>query len=128
MKIGTFIQDRNGIMHGKIHGLGFGVISVMFEAQTSREGKPYFRIIADPARNAYEVGAAFEKQKDGMTYHSVCLESPAFMQPLNAALFPDRDTGNFNLVWDRPLQASKLEARADGAQPSRKYLGANASP
>lgn len=126
MKLGTFFKDQYGALHGKIHGLGIGVTSVVLEPQMSKDQKPYFKIIADPAREAYEVGAAFEKQKDGMTYYSVSLESPALAAPVYGALFPDKeDPNNFNLVWERP--GGRPEARNDAPPPSRKYVGASAT-
>ena len=117
MRIGTFTQDANGVVTGKIRVLGIGVIPLALEQETSKkDGKPYFRIIADPQGDAYEIGAAFEKNKDGMIYHSVSIDSPVFPAALNAALFADREReGVFNLVWDRPEKkpAHTLSAKAD---------------
>jgi uncharacterized protein (DUF736 family) len=116
MKIGSFMKDPKNIIHGKIHGLGVGAIPVMFEPQTSRDGKSYFRIIAEPVRDAYEVGVAFPKEKDGMDYHSVSLDSPLFPNPIHAALFPDKETeGCFNLVWNR------LENETPKPAPEKTY-------
>ena len=127
MKLGSFLKDQYGALHGKIHGLGIGVTSVILEPQMSKEGKPYFKVIADPMRDAYEIGAAFEKQKDDKTYYTVSLESPALAAPLNGALFPDKEDPNtFNLIWDRPA-AAKPEAKADIAPQGRKYVGASAT-
>ena len=39
IRIGTFAADKKGVMHGKIYGLGLGVTPVMFEPQTSKDGK-----------------------------------------------------------------------------------------
>src|ERR1700679_1158376 len=104
MRIGALTQDKDGNITGKIQLLGIGVLPVTLEKQTSKkDGKPYFRIIADPNGDAYEIGAAFERNKDGMVYHSVSIDSPVFSVPLNAALFADREhDGVFNIVWDRP--------------------------
>ena len=74
MKIGTFTQDNQGVLHGKVYGLGLGVTSVVFDPQTSKDGKEYYRLIADPANEAYEIGVAFPKEKGGMPYHSVSIE------------------------------------------------------
>lgn len=122
------MKDQYGALHGKIRGLGIGVTSVVLEPQTSKEGKPYFKIIADPAREAYEVGAAFEKQKDDMTYYSVSLESPVLATPIYGALFPDKDDpNNFNLVWER-TPAPKLDAKAEVPPPNgRRFVGAGAT-
>jgi uncharacterized protein (DUF736 family) len=130
MKLGSFLQDSSGDMHGRIHGLGLGVTSVIFEPQTSKEGMPYFRVIANPVGEAYDIGAAFEKEKDGLKYYSVCLDSPALAGPVNAVLFPDRgNSGAYNLFWERPdMQKPKLELIADGRQSGRKFVGAAAAP
>jgi len=103
VKLGEFLQDESGALHGKICGLGIGSTDVISEEATSHDGKPYLKLIADPLRTAYEIGAAFPKMKDGMDYFSVNLESPLFPVPISAALFHDRDNdGTFNLVWNRP--------------------------
>ena len=102
MKIGSFLQDSDGTLTGRITGLGIGSIPVIFQEEVSRKGEPFFKIIADPVGEAYEIGAAFPKQKGGMNFHSVALDSPVFAAPLNAALFYEAATGNYNLVWDRP--------------------------
>lgn len=101
MKIGTFMQNDAGLLLGRIYGLGLGTVAVIFEPQTSRDGAAYFRLVADPTNEVYEIGAAFPKTKDGQAYFSVLLDSPLFLAPVNAALFPDQDTGIFNLVWNR---------------------------
>lgn len=103
MKIGTFVQNNDGSLLGRIHGLGFVTVAVAGEPQSSRGGKDYFRLIADPAKDVYEIGFAFAKQKDGKTYYSVSIDSPMFPQPVNAALFQDKgNPGVFNLIWNRP--------------------------
>jgi len=112
IKIGTFTADKKGVMHGKIYGLGLGVTPVLFEPQTSKEGKSYFRLIADPAKEGYEIGAAFPRDKDGMAYHSVSIESPALPAPINAALFLDKESGAYNLVWNRQDNGKDLKAEA----------------
>lgn len=131
MRIGTFNQGGNGDLHGKIYGLGLGTIPVAFEPQTSKEGKAYFRLIADPANEAYEIGAAFPKEKAGMLYHSVSIESPVLAVPVSAALFPDKDNeGSYNLIWNRPEpQDLKAEATVSvgGKHPTRRFMGANAN-
>ncbi len=123
VKIGTFVTDKKGVMHGKIYGLGLGVTPVMFEPQTSKDGKSYFRLIADPAKEAYEIGAAFPRDKDGMTYHSVSIDSPVLPAPINAALFQDRESGTLNLVWNRQDENREPKAEATvnvNAQPQHQ--------
>jgi len=112
IRIGTFAADKKGVMHGKIYGLGLGVTPVLFEPQTSKDGKSYFRLIADPAKEAYEIGAAFPRDKDGMAYHSVSIDSPVLPAPISAALFPDKESNTFNLVWNRQDGERDLRAEA----------------
>jgi len=105
MRLGKFIQEENGTLHGRINGLGIRSVDVLSEAASSQEGRPYLRLIADPLGDAYDVGAAFPKEKDGMHYYSVNLDSPLLPSPISAALFPDRcEEHGFNLVWSRQEQ------------------------
>jgi len=120
MKIGTFALDNDGVLRGRIYGLGLGAVHVVFDPQTSKDNREYFRLIADPAKDAYEIGVAFPKEKSGMNYHSVSIESPVLAAPVNAALFPDKEhPETFNLVWNRPEQQGlKAEATVSvGGKP-----------
>ena len=103
MKIGSFMHDRQGILHGKIYGLGLGSLSVLFEPHIGKDGKTsFYSLIADPVLDAYEIGRAWEKEKNGMIYYSILLDSPLFAAPLHAVLFPDLKNGvYFNLYFDR---------------------------
>src|ERR1700689_2307396 len=76
IKIGSFTTDKNGLLQGKIFGLGLGVTPILFEPQTSKDGKRYYRLIADPAKSSYEIGAAFPREANGLNYHSVTIDSP----------------------------------------------------
>jgi uncharacterized protein (DUF736 family) len=126
MKIGTFMQNDAGLLLGRIYGLGLGTVAVIFEPQTSRDGVAYFRLVADPTNEVYEIGAAFPKTKDGQAYFSVVLDTPLFPAPVNAALFPDQDTGIFNLVWNRVEPVSvkptaAATARVVAGKPATGY-------
>ncbi|MEJ0062761.1 MAG: DUF736 domain-containing protein [Alphaproteobacteria bacterium] len=112
IKIGSFGEDGDGFLHGRIYGLGLGVVPVLFEPQTSKGGKSYYRLVADPDQNPHEIGAAFPRDKDGMTYYSVSIDSPALPAPINAALFKDRENGAYNLVWSRQEEEKDLKAEA----------------
>jgi uncharacterized protein (DUF736 family) len=115
--IGRFIKDPGGLLQGRIYGLGLRPISVVLEPQTSKEGKPYFKVIADPLIEPHDVGSAFERQKDGMTYYAVALDSLVFATPMNVALFPDKETaGTFNLVLEREPSKAKLGIVTGGSQ------------
>ena len=73
VKLGEFMMDEKGTLHGTICGLGIGSTDVISEEATSHDGRPYLKLIADPLRTSYEVGAAFPKMKDGMEYYSAHL-------------------------------------------------------
>jgi len=126
--IGTFLQDAQGAFHGKLLALGLPATSVLFEpVLDKRDGQPDFRLIADPVLNAYEIGAAWRKQKDNMTYYFVSIESPLLAAPLHAALFQDKENAEkFNLVFDRYHQVPRIAAEA--TLHHRRYIGAGATP
>jgi uncharacterized protein (DUF736 family) len=112
VNLGVFVQDELGTLHGRFSGLGVGSTSIISEEATSADGKTYLKLIADPLGAAYEVGAAFPKEKGGLNYYSAVLDSPIFQAPLNVALFPDKEEPNiYNLVWNRPTP-SKPKTRA----------------
>lgn len=112
MRIGLVTLDKKGGMRGKIFGLGLGMIVVVFEPTVSNNNNDYFKLVADPDKEPYEIGAAFPKEKNGLLYHSVMIESPVLPAPINAALFQNKDMpGTYDLVWNRPeLQGLKAEA------------------
>ena len=133
MKIGTFIQNNDGFIQGNIHGLGMGVTPVIFEPQTSKNGGEYFRLIAGDKKMAYEIGAAFPKQKGSATYYSVNLDSPVLAAPISAALFPDKGhDGVFSLVWNRPepqdLKAEATVNTGSGKTQTRRFTNPTAMP
>jgi uncharacterized protein (DUF736 family) len=128
MKLGTFRADQDGLLTGSLCGLGIGVVKLVFEPETSKEGKPFMRVIADPAGDAYEVGAAFKKQKDELSYFSISFDSPVFKAPLHAALFPDRNQdGSYNLVWERPEQPKQEQPPKPARPRPQPKRGANAA-
>ncbi|MFY9288175.1 MAG: DUF736 family protein [Alphaproteobacteria bacterium] len=125
MKLGKFIQDSQGQLHGKINGLGMGSISVIGKPTTSSAGKAYLKLIADPMIEAYEVGAAFPKEKNGINYYIVTLDSPLFQSGVTAALFPDKEReAIFNLVWSRSEPSGLSPDAALEAQQARRYTAA----
>jgi len=106
IKIGTFTPIQEGILQGHIYGLGLGSTPVVFVPQTSQSGNGYYRLMADTNGNAYEIGVAFPKEKNGTIYHSISIDSPALQAPINATLFHDKRTGEHNLLWSRPEDVS----------------------
>lgn len=130
ISLGKFFPN-GGELHGTIGALAMGSISVMSQQTIDREGRPYLKLIGDPLGNAYEIGAAFPKEKDGKVYYSVTLESPLFPAPVRAALFQDHDnTALYNLVWNRP-ETPKLSADATLTAvqvKQRRYIGPSSTP
>lgn len=119
MKIGKFTQDKDGNFHGTIKAYGLPETSVILSPQTSGEGKPYYEIVADPVKGAFDGGAAFPKQKGNLEYLSVTLDSPVFPAAVNAGLFQDKANPEiFNLVWDRPQPKAALTAEATATEQS----------
>lgn len=110
VKIGSFTPDQQGILQGRIFGLGLGSTSVSFVPQTSQSGNNYYRLMADSTGSAYEIGVAFPKEKNGNIYHSINIDSPVLPAPISAALFPDRNTGEYNLFWSRPEEKADFAA------------------
>ena len=102
MRIGRFYRSQNGGMSGRIQGLGLTGTTVSVKKETSKEGKEYFRVVADPMGDPYDVGVMFEKQKDNKVFYSVILDTPMLPAPIYATLRPDeRLPGQFHLFWDR---------------------------
>jgi uncharacterized protein (DUF736 family) len=115
VNLGVFVQDELGTLHGRFSGLGVGSTSIISEEATSADGKTYLKLIADPLGAAYEVGAAFPKEKGGMNYYSAVLDSPIFQAPLNVALFPDKERSNiYNLVWKQTDTAEPKSRNCQG--------------
>jgi uncharacterized protein (DUF736 family) len=110
MRIGSFTQDPQGNIVGQISGLGIGIIPVELQSQVSRDGDPFFKMIANQEGEPYEIGAVFPKEKEGRPYYSVLLDSPLFPKSLHAAMFYDDRSHLYNLVWERlPSVAPKAE-------------------
>jgi len=131
VKLGKFAQDSSGMLYGRICALGIGSTNVVSQEAKSMDGRPYLKLVADSLNAAYEVGAAFLKEKDGMTYYSVILDSPLFPASLNAALFPDKENeGMFNLVWNKEdaVRYSAEPGALPGSPGGRRYIGAGAAP
>jgi len=130
LRLGTFGKDETGALYGTVGGLGLGSTRVISLNDESADGRPFLRLIGDPLGAAYEIGAAFPREKDGMNYYSVILDSPLLREPMNLALFPDRDAnGSYNLIWSRP-EAVTVDACAQAkfGQCQRRSQFLNTSP
>lgn len=130
MNLGKFFHDQDGLIHGTISGLGMVSTTVMSQVVTDREGKHYQKLIGDPLGAAYEIGAAFPKEKDGMPYYSVTLDSPIFPTPIHAAFFYDRDNASIlNLVWTRKeIEKPSTDIAHTAGQPAHRRYVAGATP
>jgi uncharacterized protein (DUF736 family) len=103
MKLGKFSVDGTGNLSGTIYGLGLQPTTIALKPEVSKKNEQYFKLIADPSGEAYEIGSAHPKvTKDNKSYLSLHLDSPTFPATVHAALFADKGTGFYNLVWDRP--------------------------
>ena len=131
MKLGKFVEDQDGTLHGKISGLGMNTVSVVSEPTVDLSGNTYLKLIADPLGDAYEVGAAFPKVKDGMSYYAVNLDSPALPATIHGALFRDRKVPHsLNLIWNRPDQSGQSNnAMPRAGQPQgNRFTGGSITP
>jgi uncharacterized protein (DUF736 family) len=98
MIIGRFENAQNGRIVGELDTLLADTKPIIFEPNAN--GPDYIVM----TETACEAGAAWKKtSKDGTKeYVSVRLDSPFLPVPVNAALFPAKDSsGRYILVWDR---------------------------
>jgi uncharacterized protein (DUF736 family) len=99
--IGTFTPGKDGGWTGTIRTLSIQA-KVRFVPNDNRDGNnaPAFHIIFGHAR----VGEAWEARSGGDSprdYVRVRVDDPAFVAPLNAALFLSEDRQTAQLVWSR---------------------------
>ena len=95
MTIGQF-KSVDGNLIGDLPSLNLR--GVAFEAIEKKGNGPDYRITIEGS----ELGAAWKKTSDkGTEYLSAQIDSPAFLAPVNMAVFK-RDNGNHVAVWDRP--------------------------
>jgi len=128
MTLGKFFTDGDGIFHGTVSGLGMLTTPVISQETNDREGKRYLKLIGDPLGAAYEIGAAFPKEKEGKLYYSVTLDSPFLASPIKAALFQDYEKETvFNLVWNREATLPQATPVA-GQQQQRRYPSPGSTP
>jgi uncharacterized protein (DUF736 family) len=99
--IGTFIPAKDGGWIGRIRTLAINV-RVRFVPNDNRENdaSPTFRVFVGHSRigDAWAVRSNSEPPKE---YLRVTIDDPSFSGPINAALFPDRDGRQAQLVWTR---------------------------
>lgn len=121
MIIGNFTYDAmRNTYHGDIQTLTFAREGVSLRpAQKTGERGPDYRVFAETEGGTVELGAAWRRQSEkGHSFLSVMLDDPAFGQPVNVALFDDRE-GSATMVWTRPRQkTAEPVAAAEAAAPS----------
>lgn len=100
VRLGQFVRDELGVLHGRFSGLGIGSTSLISEQGSDPE---HLDLVADPLGAAYQVGVLMLKEKNGKRYYAGVLDSPIFSTPLHVLILPDEETPDvFNMVWHRP--------------------------
>lgn len=89
------------------------------------EREPDYRVLEKTDAGVIEYGAAWKRRSDkGQSFLSILLDDPALSQPINVAMFPDRD-GTATLVWTRPR--SKAADPEPDAPKARRSTPARAA-
>lgn len=101
--IGTFTKDDAGFT-GIIRTLAF-TASVSIEPVTNKRGdkSPDYRIYVQSSGPG-EIGAAWERSKDGATYLSVRIDDPIFPAPIDCRLVKSGAERGHSLIWERDRQ------------------------
>jgi len=100
LKLGQFVRDESGMLHGRFSALGLGSTTLISEEVS---GSEYLVLVADPLGAAYEVGVLMPKQKGGKRYYAGVMDSPVFPAPLDVLILPDEEVPHFfHIVWNRP--------------------------
>src|SRR5271169_5092698 len=95
IRLGQFVRDESGTLHGRFSGLGIGSTALISEVSDSE----HLNLVADPFGAAYQVGVLLPKEKDGKQYYVAVLDSPIFPAPLDVLIVPDEETPDvFNIV------------------------------
>ncbi|AAK24649.1 DUF736 domain-containing protein [Caulobacter vibrioides] len=100
--IGAFKPSRSGGWEGTVRTLVVNA-KVRLVPNDDRAGPnaPTFRVMMGSSR----IGDAWEARwgsDGGRSYFRVSLDDPFLRMPLSAALFPDEEGANAQLVWTRP--------------------------
>lgn len=98
--IGTFTKSDSGFT-GIIRTLAF-TASVTIEPVTSKRGEksPDFRLYVQSSGPS-EIGAAWERTKDGASYLSVRIDDPIFPAPIDCRLVKTAAEHGHTLLWER---------------------------
>jgi uncharacterized protein (DUF736 family) len=130
LNLGTFIKDeKTGKLTGVFYGVNMYPTNLVFEPETSREGKLYYKIFAQSQNTRAEAGAAWlkaSKHEKGKPYIDVKLDSPGlagtFFGRLNAS---DGAPNQYHLTWNEAKHAPKADANAAPAEaPVRRQPAA----
>jgi uncharacterized protein (DUF736 family) len=98
--IGTFTRENN-LFTGVIRTLAF-TASVTIEPVPSKRGdkSPDYRVYCQSSGPG-EIGAAWERSTDGVTYLSVRIDDPILPAPIDCRLMGSGAERGHNLVWER---------------------------
>lgn len=99
--IGAFKSSRQGGWEGRIHTLAIDrKVRLVPNDERLSDAAPAFRLMLgwQSIGEAWEERSKGEKPRD---YLRVRFDDPTFPHPRQAALFPDADGTNAQLVWDR---------------------------
>jgi len=100
--IGHFTKQENGSYVGSLETLTLKG-RVAFEPLSKRgERFPDFRISSGLA----EIGAAWQRTKEGSSYLSVHLDDPSFAAPIKCRLIKTGAEHGYSLIWERDRKRS----------------------
>lgn len=124
MIIGNFkYNSQQNSYRGDVRTLMFGRSNVsLLAVRKVNDREPDYRVVEETEAGVVEFGAAWKRRSDkGQTFLSIVLDDPSLGQPLNVAMFDDRD-GTATLVWTRP------RAKAPDAEPEAPGKARRSAP
>jgi len=103
--IGTF-KRKNNTFTGLIRALSF-TASVSIEPVTAKRGdkSPDYRVFCQSSEPG-EIGAAWERTKEGASYLSVRIDDPNFAAPIDCRLIKTGTEHGYSLIWERDRKRS----------------------
>ena len=103
--IGTFTREDTSFA-GLIRTLSF-TASVTIEPVPAKRGdkSPDYRVFCQSSGPG-EIGAAWERTKDGASYLSVRIDDPNFTAPIDCRLIKTGVEHGYSLIWERDRKRS----------------------
>ena len=102
--IANLAKQQDGSLSGTLLIPSLNGAKILLTRVEQKGKGPNFRVTI----GAYEAGAAWKRETEKTTYHSVKLDDPTFARPIYCALFKTPD--GYALLWDRP------KARKNGSR------------